>query len=150
MACQLGKYDTFTSTGVPILETWKLTVLSVSHDLGDMGLGHGRRGGERIPDRPPGATTAGPLWARKTFQRDGLSYQLSDGGSHDVWAAPDAHLHRGIVGQARHQRRVQDLVDLPRRRRRDPAWLDVHGPVSATCRRRGRRRRPLGPGGSTP
>ena len=30
VACQLGKYDTLTSTGVPIFDTWKLTVLSVS------------------------------------------------------------------------------------------------------------------------
>ena len=27
--CQLGKYDTFTNTGVPTLDTWKLTEVSV-------------------------------------------------------------------------------------------------------------------------
>ena len=29
LACQLGKYETFTSTGVPTRETWKATVESV-------------------------------------------------------------------------------------------------------------------------
>jgi hypothetical protein len=83
----VGKYDTLTRTGVPIFETWKLTVLSVSRTSLTWVLGTGTPGRRGSPIGTRGHD-AGPLWARKTFQRDGSSYQLSDGGSHDDWSAP--------------------------------------------------------------
>jgi len=85
-ACQFGKYETFTRTGVPSRETWKLMVLSVWRVSDTCVVGTDRLGGAVSPIGTRGHD-AGPLWARKTLQRAGSSYQLSEGGSHYDCAA---------------------------------------------------------------
>ena len=67
--------------------TQSLTVLAVCTTPVTRVLGTLRRGGEGSPIGTRGQE-AGPLCARKTPQRDGSLYQLSDGPSHEDWAAP--------------------------------------------------------------
>src|SRR5580692_11533597 len=86
-ACQLGKYETFTRTGVPTFDTWKLTALSPSWTLVTVVDFVGRRGGWVSPILTRGQE-GGPLWASSTFQRDGSSYQLAEGPSHEFCPAP--------------------------------------------------------------
>src|SRR6185437_1320260 len=77
LACQFGKYDTLTKTGVPTLDTWKLTVVLVVETSVTRVVDTCRTGGRVSPTVVRGHE-AGPPCASSTFQRFGWSYQVSD------------------------------------------------------------------------
>ncbi len=82
-ACQLGKYETFTSTGVPSVLTWKFSDWSPTR-TSETVVGATGTTGARAPGRTRGQR-AGPPAARSTGQSPGSSYQAIEGVSQLDW-----------------------------------------------------------------
>src|ERR1700722_2681308 len=84
-ACQLGKYDTLTSTGVPTRSTWKETELSVCEVDETAVVGSGTTVG-LVSVADTRVQSDGPPAAGTTFHAAGSSYQVAAGKSQLVWA----------------------------------------------------------------
>src|SRR5579884_2723113 len=80
VACQLGKYDVRTTTGLPTRSTSKLIRSSVTLTWVGRTRATGTRGGFRSPARTRGHE-AGPAAASGTGQRFGSWYQGTDRSS---------------------------------------------------------------------
>src|SRR5256885_7957564 len=83
VACQLGKYDVFTSTGDPVRSTSKLIRSSLVLIPLTCAGATVRAGGFGSAPRTR-AHWAGPLAASITFHRLGSSYQETAALSHDL------------------------------------------------------------------
>src|ERR1700722_9604760 len=80
LACQLGKYDTFTRTGVPTRDTWKLRDESVCVTLVTWVVPTCLTVG-RMSSTEARGQSDGPFCASSTFHLLGSAYQLSAGPS---------------------------------------------------------------------
>src|SRR5579883_2580162 len=90
LACQFGKKDTLTSTGVPIRDTWNRNDSGSARTADTAVAGTGTRGGDAAPEAA-GRTRgqeAGPPAASSTGHAAGSSYHTSDTGSQLDWAWP--------------------------------------------------------------
>src|ERR1700722_10834366 len=80
LACQLGKYETLTSTGVPTRDTWKLMDESVCVTAVTLVVPAGLTVGWMSPTGVLGHS-GGPPCASSTFHWLGLVYQRNAGPS---------------------------------------------------------------------
>jgi len=87
VACQSGKKEVLTSTGVPVRSTWKEMVSSVWVTAVTVAAGSGTAVGALSPTGTR-SQVDGPPAAGTTSHRDGSSYQLTAGASQLPWLGP--------------------------------------------------------------
>ena len=121
LACQLGKYETFTSTGVPTCETWKPMVESVVVMAETFVVGTCLTAGLMSVTEVRGHDD-GPLWASSTFQlgRVERTKLPTVSASSKVPAGLTPESTTGSLCSGVTSGRVAHHVDVPRRVRETP------------------------------